>query len=88
MTCPEEVGALIEKVATEWAHQLQAVELEKNLWKSAIDDASVGIQLRSLNRSRATESTNTADVVETAAVKGGARAPWPSRSDERYNPRK
>jgi hypothetical protein len=49
-----EVASLIEKVATEWAHRLRAVELEKNLSKSAVHDGSVGIRLRSLNRYRAT----------------------------------
>jgi hypothetical protein len=48
----KEVDSLIEEVATEWAHQLLAVELESNLWKSAVDDGSVGIRLRSLNRHR------------------------------------
>jgi hypothetical protein len=48
----KEVDSLIEEVATEWAHQLLAVELENNLWKSAVDDGSVGIRLRSLNRHR------------------------------------
>jgi len=49
-----EVDSLIEKLATEWAHQLRAVELERNLSRSAVDDGSVGIRLRSLNRYRAT----------------------------------
>lgn len=48
----KEVDSLIEEVATEWAHQLPAVELENNRWKSAVDDGSVGIRLRSLNRHR------------------------------------
>ena len=48
-----EVDSLIEEVANEWAHQLRAVELEKSLSKS-VDDGSVGIRLRSLNRYRAT----------------------------------
>ena len=48
----QEVDPLIEEVATEWAHQLLAAELENNLWKSAVDDGSVAIRLRSLNRHR------------------------------------